>query len=64
MPALSGKRPQSEGMFAPMALRSMLLLSGAAHPTDATLARLSDDELALLRATLMALNADDQTNAA
>jgi hypothetical protein len=42
----------------------MLLLSGAAHPADPILARLSDEELVLLRATLLALTADDPTSAA
>ncbi len=63
-PSLSGERRTSDGFFAPTVLRSMLLLSGAAHPADATLARLSDEELVILRATLIALTADDPTRAA
>lgn len=36
----------------PVALRALLLLTDAAHPADATLARLSDEDLAQLRAAL------------
>ena len=39
----------------PMAFRALLLLSEAAHPGDPLLARLSDDDLVLLRASLTRL---------
>lgn len=39
----------------PMAFRALLILSEAAHPGDPLLARLSDDDLALLRASLVRL---------
>lgn len=64
IPALGGERRASEGFFAPTVLRSMLLMSGAAHPADPALARLSDEELVLLRASLMALSIADPTSAA
>jgi hypothetical protein len=64
IPTLSGERRTSDGFFAPTVLRSMLLLSGAAHPADPTLARLSDEELVLLRAALMALAVTDPTSVA
>jgi hypothetical protein len=64
LPALSGELRKPDPFFVPTVLRSMLLLSGAAHPADPTLARLSDEELLLLRASLIALTADDPTSAA
>jgi hypothetical protein len=64
LPSLSGDLRTPDNFFAPTVLRSMLLLSGAAHPADPTLARLSDEELLLLRASLIALTADDPTSAA
>lgn len=48
----------------PTALRALLLLTEAAHPGDPTLARLSDDELALLRASLVRLAGGEHTSAA
>lgn len=39
----------------PTALRALLLLSEAVHPGDALLARLADDDLALLHASLARL---------
>ena len=48
----------------PMALRSLLLLTEAVHPADPNLARLSDEELTLLRASLVRLNAGESTSAA
>lgn len=48
----------------PTALRALLLLSEAAHPADPLLARLSDDELALLRASMARLAGAEPTSAA
>ncbi|NTU80545.1 MAG: hypothetical protein HGA45_14405 [Chloroflexales bacterium] len=48
----------------PMALRALLLLTDAAHPGDPTLARLSDDDLVLLRASLARLAGGEPTSAA
>ena len=48
----------------PMALRALMLLSEAAHPADPALTRLSDEDLAQLRATLVLLNGGEPTSAA
>ncbi len=48
----------------PVALRAMLLLAEAVHPTDPFLARCTDDDLVLLRAALLRLNAIEPTSAA
>jgi hypothetical protein len=48
----------------PAALRALLLLSDAAHPADPTLARLSDEDLARLRAALARLNGGEPTSVA
>ncbi|WP_129673742.1 hypothetical protein [Candidatus Chloroploca sp. Khr17] len=48
----------------PMALRALLLLSEAVSPGDASLARLSDEELALLRMMLMRLGGSERRNIA
>lgn len=47
-----------------LALRSLLLLSGAVHPGDGTLARLTDEDLSMLRATLATLPGSESTSAA
>ena len=48
----------------PTALRALLLLTEAAHPGDPVLARLSDDDLALLRASLARLSGGEHTSVA
>jgi hypothetical protein len=48
----------------PTALRALLMLSEAVHPADPALARLSDEDLALLRASLSRLNGGEPTSAA
>jgi hypothetical protein len=48
----------------PTALRALLLLTDAVHPADPTLARLSDEDLALVRAVLARLNGGEPTNIA
>jgi hypothetical protein len=48
----------------PTALRALLLLSEAVHPADPLLARLSDDDLALLRASMARLAGAEPTSAA
>lgn len=48
----------------PAALRALLLLSEASAATDPLLARLTDEELALLRASLVRLSGIEPTNAA
>lgn len=48
----------------PTALRALLLLAEAAHPGDPLLARLSDDDLALLRASMARLAGAEPTAAA
>ena len=48
----------------PTALRVLLLLTDAIHPSDPTLARLSDDDLVLLRASLARLTDGESTSAA
>jgi hypothetical protein len=45
-------------------MRALLLLSEAAHPGDPLLARLSDDDLALLRASMARLAGAEPTSAA
>jgi len=47
-----------------MALRALMLLSEASHPADPALIRLSDEDLAQLRATLIRLNGGEPTSAA
>lgn len=47
-----------------VAMRALLLLTDAAHPADPALARLSDEDLAQLRAALAALSGDEPTSAA
>jgi hypothetical protein len=48
----------------PTALRALLLLTDAVHPADPALARLSDEDLALIRAVLVRLNDGEPTNIA
>jgi hypothetical protein len=48
----------------PVALRALLLLTDAAHPADPTLARISDEELAMLRASLGRLADGEPTSVA
>lgn len=48
----------------PAALRALLLLSEASAANDPLLARLTDEELALLRASLVRLSGIEPTNAA
>ncbi|NJN19693.1 MAG: hypothetical protein HC822_27360 [Oscillochloris sp.] len=48
----------------PATLRTVLLLSGAAHPGDPVLARMTDQELQMLRLTMASLAAPGSTNAA
>lgn len=48
----------------PSALRALLLLTEAVHPADPALARLSDEDLALLRSSLSRLNGGEPTSAA
>jgi hypothetical protein len=48
----------------PSALRALLLLTEAVHPADPTLARLSDEDLALLRSSLSRLNGGEPTSVA
>jgi hypothetical protein len=48
----------------PTAMRALLLLTEAAHPGDPLLARLSDDDLALLRASMARLAGAEPTSAA
>lgn len=48
----------------PTGLRAMLLLTGAVHPADATLARTHNQELAMLRAALQLLYSSERTSAA
>lgn len=66
-PALGELRPSASRDAAydagwPMALRALLLLSEAAG--DPVLTRVSDEELALLRATFVLLDATEPTSAA
>lgn len=48
----------------PAGLRALLLITGAVHPDDATLTRVSNDDLALLRVSMSMLGNNDRTNAA
>jgi hypothetical protein len=48
----------------PAALRALLLLTDAAHPADPALARLSDEDLARLRAALARLSGGEPTSIA
>jgi hypothetical protein len=48
----------------PTAMRALLLLTEAAHAGDPLLARLSDDDLALLRASMARLAGAEPTSAA
>lgn len=48
----------------PVALRALLLLTDAAHPADQSLARISDEDLAQLRAALAILSGGEPTSAA
>lgn len=48
----------------PTAFRALLLLTEAVHPGDAALARLTDDEIRLLRASLTRLGGNEHTSAA
>lgn len=48
----------------PTAFRALLILSEAAHPADPFLARLSDEDLTLLRASLARLAGTEPTSAA
>lgn len=58
-----GGEPGLEASW-PVTLRALLLLTDAAHPADPTLARLSDEDLALLRASLARLTDGEPTSAA
>lgn len=60
---VAGSEPGSENAW-PVALRALLLLTDAAHPADPTLARLSDDDLVLLRAALARLSGGEPTSIA
>ncbi|WP_129626026.1 hypothetical protein [Candidatus Oscillochloris fontis] len=48
----------------PVALRAMLLFTGAVLPDDATLARTSNDDLNMLRVSLNMLGNNDHSNMA
>lgn len=48
----------------PTAFRALLLLTEAVHPGDPALARITDDELRLLRASLTRLSGNERTSAA
>ena len=66
-PLLHGLALQGELGYEPAwstALRALLMLSEAVHPADPTLARLSDEDLALLRASLSHLNGGEPTSVA
>jgi hypothetical protein len=58
LPADSGDAPWQIG------LRALMLLTNAAHPADAMLGRLSNDDLAMLRAALALLGEAEPTSAA
>lgn len=62
----AGARPGSSADLSAdaLALRSLLLLSGAAHPGDLILARLTDEDMAMLRATMTILSSGESTSAA
>lgn len=59
----SGGEPGLDAAWS-VALRALLLLTDAAHPADPTLARLSDEDLALLRAALGRLADGEPTSVA
>lgn len=62
LPLVAGDMASETGW--PAALRALLLLSEASAANDPLLARLTDDELALLRASLVRLSGIEPTNAA
>jgi|YNPNPStandDraft_1061719.scaffolds.fasta_scaffold11869_2 hypothetical protein len=62
LPFVAGDMASEAGW--PAALRALLLLSEASAATDPLLARLTDEELALLRASLVRLSGIEPTNAA
>jgi hypothetical protein len=66
LPLPGGDRRLSEAVESawPTAMRALLLLSGSVHPGDATLARLDDQELHMLRVALGALHTIEPTSAA
>ncbi|MFV9507072.1 MAG: hypothetical protein AB4911_21190 [Oscillochloridaceae bacterium umkhey_bin13] len=57
-----GDNPVEAGW--PTGFRALLLLTDAVHPGDPALARLSDDDLRRLRATMLRLNGDEPTSVA
>jgi hypothetical protein len=48
----------------PAGMRALLLITGAVSPDDTALARVSNDELALLRVSMSMLNSGERTSAA
>ncbi|MEI8306163.1 MAG: hypothetical protein WCF99_03755 [Chloroflexales bacterium] len=48
----------------PAGLRALLMITGAVHPNDAALARVSNDDLALLRVSMSMLGSSEPTSAA
>jgi hypothetical protein len=66
LPPLSGDMRLGDAHEAawPTAMRALLLLSGSVHPGDATLARLDDQELHMLRISINALSSSEPTSAA
>lgn len=48
----------------PAGMRALLLITGAVSPDDSALARVSNDELALLRASMSMLSSGERTSAA
>lgn len=58
-----GGDPGPESVW-PVALRALLLLTDAVHPADPALSRLSDEDLAQLRAALARLSGGEPTSAA
>jgi len=48
----------------PAGLRALLMITGAVHPDDAALARVSNDDLALLRVSMSLLASSEPTSAA
>jgi hypothetical protein len=63
LPPLGGDMCFGEAA-SPVAMRALMLLSGSVHPGDASLARLDDEELRLLRVALSALSTIEPTSAA
>ncbi len=59
---IAGDMASEAGLAA--AMRALLLLSEASAAADPVLARLTDEEFALLRASLVRLNAIELTSAA